>query len=692
MPMKGITVFFQRLVPWAMGAYVVAMFGITLAGVGQLSYYGDELIHLEKLALYLEHGFYAMSGGENSAGELLGIRGHLYSYGPLFTVATHLVAVLFGVETWGTVAYTDAAFAVRHIMVGVFSFLGVFAAGWGVKLVTNSRVWGLATAAVLVSIPMWTGSAMFNLKDTPIATGFTLFTSGLIAVTLGPERTTRSTRVGGWFALFGGTLIFWGVRPGIWPAIVLGFVALWLVRARLSNFTNRKEILRSLVFPASAVLASYAFMAMIYPKLFLNPVVLLYRSLKDTTSFPHDTRVLTDGELLRTPPPWYYLPKWLAAQLPEALLFLLLGATVLAVWVVLKRLFRSTTASSDFAFPAFVFVFIQFAAFPSAAILLKSTIYGGLRQFVFIFPAIAMLTMIALFVVFHTWNLRRVRGLWPGVAGILVASTALTTVIQVQLFPYMGSYFNPTTVAQGVNDRWDVYAWKLAHGELYSQLSEIERVRCTKLCPRIDEFPSTFAVASSDQGDELRYWEFVRFPANRTMAQSANTCDVPVSTVTRPYLGTAITIIEATACPVKASPLDPEPAPGKPTRKWWKSLGKWGWVSASDTGLKSEPGARSALAWTIDAPTAGVTQRFVVTLSAGSGSSDAAFVRATVNGVALSNVALQPGAAAELPIDIGVESFANGPDGLIVVEFEVVDTAGQHVTNQLMVTGIRALR
>jgi hypothetical protein len=92
---------------------------------------------------------------------------------------------------------------------------------------------------------------------------------------------------------------------------------------------------------------------------------------------------MTDGAMPTIPPSWDFLPKWMAAQLPEVLFGLAVGASVIAVWLVLRRLFQSAPTKLDYALPAIVFAFIQFAAFPTAAILFQSRITSGLRQFIF---------------------------------------------------------------------------------------------------------------------------------------------------------------------------------------------------------------------------------------------------------------------------------------------------------------------
>ena len=225
-------------------------------------------------------------------------------------------------------------------------------------------------------------------------------------------------------------------------------------------------------------------------------------------------------------------------------------ASVVAVWLVLARLFRSATTELDFALPAVVFTFAQFAAFPLAAIVLKSTIYGGLRQFTFILPAIAMLIMIALYLGTKTPAVMRLRWLRPAVTGLLIASAAMATVAQVQLFPYQSNYFNPTTVARGIDNRWDMLARKLSYGELYSQLSSEQRNACSANCPALKTFPASFTVIPTDGVGPLDMGYTVHFPAGKTPATPTPPCGPVVASVTRPYLWTEITISEAYVCPI----------------------------------------------------------------------------------------------------------------------------------------------
>lgn len=680
---------FRKALPWVLVTYILLMFSISLAGIGSLSYYGDEFIHVAKLRTFFEHGLYTVTVGFNDSGEMVSTFGHVYIYGPLFSLLAHAVTVLVGVENWGVVELTDSAFAVRHYVVAALSFVAVFAAGWGVKLITRSRTWGLVAASILVSVPMWTGAAMFNVKDIPLAAGFTLLTSGCIALVVPSYRETRFAKISGWVAIYCGSLLIWGVRPGFWTAIVLFGIALFAIQARLNNFSRWNESFRALIVPASAVLAAYLTMVFVYPKVFLNPITLLAGSVSQMTKFGHEDVILTDGEYLSMPPPWYYLPKWLGAQLPELIGVLALVALVVTTWLLARRLFQRSPAKFDDVLPAMFFVFIQMVAYPLAAIVLQSRITSGVRQFLFIIPAMSMLITVVLFLAVKHWVVPRRTAVWAGIGGLVVASTALTTFIQIQIFPYTSSYFNPSTVERGITDRWEVYAQKLSGGELYSLLSSTERLRCTKRCSNLNSFPAAFLADPPATTSRLNYWEVIHFPLNKNSLNHNKNCNSIIEEVQRPYLWHTFSVIRASACDLKPGDLDKLLANPADASQSWESMTQWGWEKARPDGVTSRAGLSSALAWSVESLTATEAVRYVFDLSVLPGSAELVTVSATVNGVELDDVVIAAGTETDLVIEVPTPVIEGAPDDLVVVEFVLSDGNGSPVTNTLVVGAIR---
>lgn len=673
-----------KFIPWVLLAYILAMFAMSLSGVGLQSHYLDEYVHIDKLQNYLDHGLYSRIVTVDDSGAPVNVAGFVYVYGPIFSLVGHAIAVAMGAETWGTVATTDTAFVARHIAVALFSFIGVFAAGWAISIVTRSRTWGLAASAMLVSIPMWTGFSMFNIKDMPAATGFTLFTAGCIALTLPADHRGERTRLGGWFALYGGSLVMLGVRPGLWPAIAIAFMAIALIHARLANFTEWKTTARVMVMPVSAFLAAYATMMIVYPVVFLDPVRLLYKSFADTSDFATRRGSITDGEWPTAPPSWDFLPKWAAAQLPEVILILAIAAAAVSVWLVLKRVFSSAPHKLDFALPAIVFIFLQFAAFPLAAILLRAKITSGLRQFLFVIPATAMLVTLFLFLLVSAWNVRRFRFVWPAIVGLVVASTAVTTVIQIQLFPYQMNYFNPTTFSRGIEGRWEVDRWELVEGEAYGQLSASEREHCENC--NVKDYPDRYLVAPTG-GTVMPFDHGISLSRGPTTKHWSH-CD-KVHSVSRPYLWSSLDLIYVFDCPVTGEPLESADAVSSPrSTSWWRKLVHWGWQLANEDGVSTAAGSPAAIAWsdTVDSGEPARSATFEVRVS--SGSAESVVVSATVNGETVVTDVIDADMVTDFVVTFPASVISRSSTSSVVIEFVLSDDAGAPVTNTLHVSDI----
>ena len=675
----------KRLVPWVLGLYIVAMGVFTISGVGHLGFYFDEFVHINKLQTFLDYGVYLMNASPPGSTELVKTQGHLYVYGPLFTLIAHAVTVFSGAEVWGTVSANSDAFAVRHYVVAAFSFLGVFATAWGVKLVTRSLTWGLSSAAVLMSIPLWTGSAMYNIKDVAPASGFTLLTVGLIAWSAAADQQNRWTRIGGWVALYSGSLLIWGVRPGLWAAIALGFLALWLVRLRLTNFRHVWATTTELIVPALAIIASYLTMLLVYPRAFIDPIKLLYKSFADTSSFAFRRGSMTDGAMPTSPPPWDFLPKWMAAQLPEVLFVAAVVASAIAVWLVVRRLFQSSTTPLDYAMPAIVFAFIQFAAFPTAAILFQSRITSGLRQFIFVFPGLVMLVFIVLFLAKTHWGLAHVRGVWPSAVAVITASTVVTTGLQFQLFPYVANYFNPTSFARGIEGRWELDRYRLHHAELFSGLSASEREHCEK-CD-LKNYPDQFVEQNRDNNRTADYGSVVVFS---TTPAKRDGCSV-IGTVTRPYLWDSLTLGNANECSIDVDPFVDAPEDSSKRGNWWRQLAQWGWSRTTSKGLISQAGSPSVIAFGVESELQTPTHEFVVMGSVTGDFSGPVTVTVRLNGEPFDAFVAESDEVFTMNLSIPRATVLAATAGRIVLEFSLADDSGRPTRNQLIVSDFRAL-
>jgi hypothetical protein len=375
----------------------------------------------------------------------------------------HGWGLLWGTDSPGTVAATSQAYAVRHLGVTVLSLVGVTAAAALARLLLGSRGWALVCAAVLVAVPTWTGHAMFNVKDVPVATGYTLLTLGVVLVVRSTSTRWR-TGLGALLALAGLVLAV-GTRPGIGP----GLAAAGAVGVGLCLL--RRQWWRAGLLCAVALLAVGAVTAL-YPEAFRNPVAALVDGALESSQYADH------------PGRRWYLPLYLGVELPTLLLLLGAAGTVLAVLRVAGR--RGASADDRVLLGL---VLLQTFLLPVLAVAKASNLYTGIRQLLFAAPGLAVLVTLAVALLWASPRRSpRTRRLVPLLAAVAVG---VPLVVQLQLFPYSYAFSSvPANLASprlAAHDRdLEVQTdyWRTSVRELAPAVPAAGWVTCT---PRIDD-------------------------------------------------------------------------------------------------------------------------------------------------------------------------------------------------------------
>lgn len=397
---------------------------VVLAGATAMVFVGgwrtgvswDETYHVARMRNYLgASGWYLLDG------DLLGDapgpwEDQQYVYAPVTMLLLHGWAQLWGVEGAGEVSASATAYAVRHLGVGLLALPAPAAAATLARLALGRWTWGLVAAASLAAMPAWTGHAMFNVKDVPVASGYTLTSLGFAVVALAGRR--RVVAAGAASAATGIVLAA-GTRPGIWPGLALAALAA-LVLARGDRVVRTAAV-------GAAIVAGVGVIALVYPAPFGSPWAALTGSVLESSKF--------DG----TSGSRWYVPAFLVTEVPTLLLLLGGLGAVLAV----RRL------REDPARVVLAVVLLQAFALPVLAIARGSNLYNGLRQLLFAYPALAVLATVGVAAACAR------RWAWPVVAAALV----VPSVVQVQLFPYNYAYASVpgAVVAPFVGERWPTY-------------------------------------------------------------------------------------------------------------------------------------------------------------------------------------------------------------------------------------------
>ncbi len=272
-----------------------------------------------------------------------------------------------------------------------------------------------------------------------------------------------------------------GHQALLWAPFFASFVtyaALRLGQARLGGIARSHApdlgVLGGGVLGAIAIAAAY-------PKAAATPVSLLVESVSGAAGYPNESATLTAGELLGYQPPIWYLPAHVAASYP-----LLLGALSLAAAVLgIRALWRSWDGGGGGA--AFwarddlglVLVLQQATLLPLLAMLGGAVMYDGVRQHLYVIPALAILAGA---------GAARLAG-WAGrgrgaarraFAGlVLVAALAVPMVEQTILYPYNYVYVNPVAGIGGVQENWETDYWQASWREALRRIPFDVKFRCS---------------------------------------------------------------------------------------------------------------------------------------------------------------------------------------------------------------------
>jgi len=451
---------------------------ITLIGAYQIGSTWDEKTNMRSLQMFFDQGWNitpdAIINGQPNPAYIWGI----YVYGPVSLLFTHLISSLAGTETWGQIAFTADAYAWRHVGGAIIGLAGIAAAAVIVRLITSSWRWALLGGAMLAAIPMWTGHSMMNIKDGPVGTGYTVATLGLVLIMRDDYASRRWVRAGGLIALFGGAFLAAGTRaasgvPIAGSAVLAAFVW-WLIMRRDSGRTPREAFrgaLRRLIEPGLALVVTYLALVLLYPNVWLNPFTLAYQAVVVSAKFPFAEPIMFAGTWVDQPVPWTYLPGWFLAQLP--LLVIVAGAGFVVAWA-----WQSTRAvlgrEPGLGRPALVQaspVLLQALLLPVIAVIVQTTMYNAVRQFVFVVPAAAVLATLGVWALVRWMAQRKVGGGWR-IAVWVVVSLGLVgpTVSQLLLYPYTYVYYNAAAAVRPIDNTWPTDYWRASSNELMRRL------------------------------------------------------------------------------------------------------------------------------------------------------------------------------------------------------------------------------
>ena len=464
---------------------------IVILGAGQMlhgavstGYTWDEHTHVQRLQNWFDSGWYLPNWEMDDVAEPAQHPTQRQSvYGPSFALIAHGLNVMVGHEAFGELASTAEANDVRHLTVsllGLVTAVAVGAIGW---LLTRSAIAAAWSTAALLSLPRWVGHSMFNPKDIPVAAGYTLATLALVigvaAWTRGQSRFGTGVLAG--LSMFAGVVIGVGTRTGMWVLLALSVVSYGLLRLVQAWRRRVPRLLREDVGILAGGLVGLACVFLLSPRVARTPFWWFYRSIRGSSDFQHSGSTLTAGQLLETTPPWWYLPAWIGATTPLLIGIVIVAGMTAIVARVVSRVPgeppNDTTDHRPFNRAEFGWLLVMQQALlgPTAAIVLQAAIYNGLRQHIYVLPALAALSG------YGAWWLlgragSRSKAAVIGTVTVLAVALAAPTIDQLRLHPFQYVYVNE--IAGPVDGRWTGDYWLVAAREAIQRIPAEEEVRC----------------------------------------------------------------------------------------------------------------------------------------------------------------------------------------------------------------------
>ncbi len=289
----------------------------------------------------------------------------------------------------------------------------------------------------LALFPRFWGHSFFNPKDIPFAAMLTLGTflgSCLVGYYLNADREDIKlgiNRITLYSFLYG---ILVGVVTG---TRIAGFFLLFFVAGtHLATNLRIKSIYRYfLSFWSLYGLMFVAWMittTIIHPASWSNPVGWFIETLQYLSKHEWGGTVLFEGQFISAKSlPWNYLPKWLVITIP--LIFQI--AFFIGLFLVFYRYKQLTNTQRA----CVLLVLLQVFFLPIISIVRQSTMYDGMRQFMFMLPGIAAFSATSLAWIYQKISINSVRIF--GVALIIILSSTIVFDM-VALHPYEYIYFN----------------------------------------------------------------------------------------------------------------------------------------------------------------------------------------------------------------------------------------------------------
>ena len=367
--------------------------------------------------------------------------------GNAFFILSHLVNVLFGnSHLWEVSISSYHAIVVRNFLMCLVGLLGISATFIIAYVISRSKLVGLYASLALLCIPAWSGSFFINPRDIAFAVGYTCVTAGgtiYLSQWLKPIRRIHHRMMS--FMIIAGIYFSIGVRTS--GLALIGITLFITVVLHLPASHSTKSIKYGLVTFIWSVMVGLCITILANPQAWQNPVAYLYRVFQSAQNFSAwGGYILLYGKtFFGRNGPWWYIPGWIFAQTP--ILILVVG--IVGVATIFHHILKSQNKTSLVLIP----FLLQGLVMPILSIIKQPTLYNGPRQFLFVFPILAICFGFGSnFLITRRWSPITNIGVWALTSAALLLPLAET----MRLSPLQYVYLNPVARSIGGENSWEL--------------------------------------------------------------------------------------------------------------------------------------------------------------------------------------------------------------------------------------------
>jgi len=362
---------------------------------------------------------------------------NLYLYGGLFDVIAVSLSHLVPVDPYD----------LGHIICALIGIGGIAAAAATARLIAGPRA-GLIAAISLTSCGAWYGAMFNHTKDIPFAAAMMGATLFLIRI----ARLLPSPRAGdiAAFGLLAGAAL--GERViGLLLVIYVGFAIVLYLPWSGDGLTRWRFAVKSSVSMLPALALAYLIMILAWPWAALAPLNPI-RGLLAFSEFNYSIRTILAGQIYEMADvPRLYVPIYIAIRVPLIMLF---GAVLTMISAQLSG------GTSDWRQRREITLVSLMVIFPLACqVIWRGPAFTGLRHFLFLIPALAVLAGIGLDKALAALNTRGRIAASGGLA-IMTACFLWDAVTLTRLHPYESLFYNSLVGGlEGASRRYDLDYW-----------------------------------------------------------------------------------------------------------------------------------------------------------------------------------------------------------------------------------------